>query len=69
MFVWGSNGTESRRPRPSFGGDGDFPAAENRALGLEIGAETPVPDDYQPRPDYGLAVGLLLDRMGGAPLP
>lgn len=60
----------ARRPRrrrsAHRGGDGDTCRIDG---GPEIAAETTVPDDYQRRPDYGLAVGLLLERLGGAPLP
>lgn len=63
------DGTEIPRIPPAVGGDADAPGAENRVLGLHIDAETAVPDDYQLRPDYGLAVGLLLERLDGTPLP
>lgn len=63
------DGTEIQKVPPAVEGDPDAPGAENRALGLEIDAETAVPDDYQPRPDYGLAVGFLLERLEGTPLP
>ncbi len=54
------DGTPVPEVLPPPPGDPDAAVAENRRLGLVITPDTPVVGDYNPRPDYGTAVGVLL---------
>jgi hypothetical protein len=48
---------------PPVAGDPNDIARKNAERAPAIDAQTAVADPYEPRPDYGLAVGALLDLM------